>query len=57
MGDAIGDLKHLVFTYPEMPEEKIVIDEGNQVIEKPNKMKNFMWRRQWDGVNTEETEY
>ena len=55
---AICDLKHPVFTYPDMPEKKIVIDkDGNQIYEKPNDMKVFMWKWQSDGVNTQEIEY
>ena len=58
VGDAIWDLKHPVFTYPEMPEERIVMDkERNQIIEKPNEMNIFMWKRQWDGVNTWENDF
>ena len=53
VGDAMQDLKHPLFNYPEMPEEKIVIDkEGNQIIEQPNEMKEFMWKKHWDRVNT-----
>ena len=45
MGDAICDLKHPMFTYLDMLEKKIVIDkDGNQVYEKPNEMKVFMWK-------------
>ena len=47
-----------MFTFPDMSEEKVVIDkEVNQIVEKPNDLKVFMWKRQWDGVNTSETEY
>ena len=53
VGDAIQDLKHTVFTFKEMPEEKVVIDkEGNQIIEQPNEIKVFMWKVHWNGVNT-----
>ena len=56
--DAILDLKHPMFTYPDMPEEKMVIDkDGNQVYEKPNEVKVFKWKRLWDGINNFETEY
>ena len=56
--DTIWDLWHPVFTYPEMPEEKVVIDkEGNQIIEQPNEMKVFMWYKYWDRVKSQETEY
>ena len=41
-----------------MPEKKIVIDkDGNQIYEKSNDMKVFMWKWQSDGVNTQEIEY
>ena len=58
VGDAIWDQKHPMFTYPEMPEEKVVIDkEGNQIIEQPNEMKVFMWKKHWNRLHTQETEY
>ena len=46
-----------MFTYTDMPEDEVVFDKnGNQIVEKTNNMKVFMWKRQWDVVNSWETE-
>ena len=49
VGDAIRNLKHPVFIFPEMPEERFKLDkDGNQIYQRQNKMKVFTWKKQWE---------
>ena len=58
VGDAIRNLKHPVFIFPEMPEDRFELNKGgNQVYQRPNEMKVFMWKKQWEQVNTREAKY